>query len=155
VPFVRANAALTISDVEITRMTNLLCFLVPPYDPLLWIGELQAEQLCEPASSVMIQNGSLQHETSQMVRNALLHQSRPYEIAVVYIEWAGASYQKVVVPWTRVEQSFDALAFASHLGRSLLSRRATHLFQGLLTSALGNLSFGFEPRPRHLPSANL
>jgi hypothetical protein len=55
VPFVRANAALTISDVEITRMTNLLCFLVLPYDPLLWIGELQAEQLCEPVSSVMIQ----------------------------------------------------------------------------------------------------
>jgi hypothetical protein len=83
VPFVRVNAALTISDVEITRMTNLLCFLVLPYDPLLWIGELQAEQLCEPVSSVMIQNGSLQHQTSQMVRNALLHQSLPFEIAVV------------------------------------------------------------------------
>jgi hypothetical protein len=51
-------------------MTNLLCFLVPPYDPLLWIGELQAEQLCEPVSSVMIQNGSLQHQTSQLLRNA-------------------------------------------------------------------------------------
>src|SRR3954453_18624067 len=82
-PFVRINATLTISDVEITRMTKPLWFLVLPYDPLLRIGELQPKQLCEPVSSVMIQNGSLRRQTSQMARNALLHQSLPLEIAVV------------------------------------------------------------------------
>src|ERR671917_2769985 len=38
-------------------------------------------------------------------------------IAVVYVEWAGASYQEVVVPWTVVEQPNDALGFALRLAQ--------------------------------------
>jgi hypothetical protein len=34
-------------------------------------------------------------------------------IAVVYVEWAGAAHQEVIVPWTVVEQPEDALGFAS------------------------------------------
>src|SRR5687768_8427250 len=39
-------------------------------------------------------------------------------IAVTYVEWAGASHQEVVVPWTVIEQPADALGFAARLAGS-------------------------------------
>jgi len=36
-------------------------------------------------------------------------------IAVVYVEWAGAGYQQVVVPWTVIEQPSDSRGFAARL----------------------------------------
>jgi hypothetical protein len=39
-------------------------------------------------------------------------------IAVLYVEWAGAAHQEVVVPWTVIERPADGLDFASRLSRS-------------------------------------
>jgi Protein of unknown function (DUF1194) len=34
-------------------------------------------------------------------------------IAVMYVEWAGASHQKIIVPWTVIEQFSDGLNFSA------------------------------------------
>jgi len=39
-------------------------------------------------------------------------------IAVVYLEWADADFQRVVAPWTVIETEEDALAFAALLATS-------------------------------------
>jgi Protein of unknown function (DUF1194) len=39
-------------------------------------------------------------------------------IAVLYIEWAGAAHQEVIVPWTVIEQPRDGVDFAARLSRS-------------------------------------
>src|SRR5918997_2357156 len=39
-------------------------------------------------------------------------------IAVTYVEWAGAGYQEVVVPWTVIEQPTDGRAFAARLAET-------------------------------------
>ncbi len=36
-------------------------------------------------------------------------------IAIMYVEWAGASYQRIIVPWTLIEQPSDALTFSARL----------------------------------------
>jgi hypothetical protein len=38
-------------------------------------------------------------------------------IAVIYMEWAGESEQFVLVPWTVIERSTDAIAFADRLSQ--------------------------------------
>ena len=39
-------------------------------------------------------------------------------IAIAYVEWAGADYQRLVIPWTRVGSQGDAEAWADALGRA-------------------------------------
>jgi len=39
-------------------------------------------------------------------------------IAVAYTEWAGATYQRLVIPWTRIAGSQDAAAWSNRLGES-------------------------------------
>ena len=56
-------------------------------------------------------------------------------IAVVYVEWAGATYQEAVVPWTVIEQPADALAFATRLTQSPPYRSG-------YTSISGAIDFG-------------
>ncbi|MBO6796475.1 MAG: DUF1194 domain-containing protein [Maricaulis sp.] len=47
-------------------------------------------------------------------------------IAVVYLEWADADFQRVVAPWTVIETEEDALAFAALLATSpFISGRRT------------------------------
>jgi hypothetical protein len=36
-------------------------------------------------------------------------------IGIAYVEWAGAEYQRVVLPWTRIAGSGDAFAWATRL----------------------------------------
>jgi hypothetical protein len=36
-------------------------------------------------------------------------------VAIAYVEWAGAEYQRLVLPWTRVSTPADAFAWASRL----------------------------------------
>jgi hypothetical protein len=43
-------------------------------------------------------------------------------IAVVYVEWAGAGYQQMVVPWTVIEQPADSDAFAARWAESRIQR---------------------------------
>src|SRR5918993_2112831 len=43
-------------------------------------------------------------------------------IAVTYVEWAGAGYQQVVVPWTVIEHPADSHAFAARLAQMPIQR---------------------------------
>ena len=44
------------------------------------------------------------------------------KIAVTYMEWAGASDQKVIVPWTVLDNSESLMAFADKIASTPLSR---------------------------------
>lgn len=39
-------------------------------------------------------------------------------IAVAYVEWAGADYQRLVIPWTRIGSQAEAAAWADTLARA-------------------------------------
>jgi Protein of unknown function (DUF1194) len=60
-------------------------------------------------------------------------------IAVAYIEWAGASYQEVVVPWAVIEQPADGLAFAARLAQSPTRRIGYTSISGAIDFSLGQL----------------
>jgi hypothetical protein len=57
-------------------------------------------------------------------------------IAVTYVEWAGPASQRVIVPWTVLASSDDALAFARRLdGGEMLRERGTSISSGLYFAA--------------------
>ena len=58
-------------------------------------------------------------------------------VAVIYVEWAGAGYQQVVVPWTVIEQPGESRAFAARLAESSLQRVG-------YTSISGAIDFGLQ-----------
>jgi hypothetical protein len=67
-------------------------------------------------------------------------------IAVVYIEWAGASFQEVLVPWTLIEQPSDALAFSAYLAQSSTRRAGYTSLSGAIDYSLRLLrESGVEP----------
>jgi hypothetical protein len=39
-------------------------------------------------------------------------------VAVAYVEWAGMSYQQLVIPWTRIAGPAEAAAWSGRLARS-------------------------------------
>src|SRR3954470_2406425 len=43
-------------------------------------------------------------------------------IAVMYVEWAGATYQRIVVPWAVIKTPDDALKFSDRLAEAFISR---------------------------------
>ena len=53
-------------------------------------------------------------------------------IAVVYMEWSGAAEQNVVVPWTMIESSEGAFAFAERLDRTPIGRMVSTSISGAL-----------------------
>src|SRR5215211_7723661 len=56
-------------------------------------------------------------EVHEAIRKGMLGR-----IAVAYVEWAGASHQEVIVPWSVIEQPADSLEFAARLAESPTSR---------------------------------
>jgi hypothetical protein len=60
--------------------------------------------------------------------------SGPYgAVAVTYIEWSGAFYQVVTVPWRIITSDEDSLAFADELARAPITReQRTSISGGLL-----------------------
>jgi hypothetical protein len=60
-------------------------------------------------------------------------------IAVVYLEWAGAGYQQVVVPWTVIEQPSDSRAFAARLAESSIQRFGYTSISGTIDFSLTQL----------------
>ncbi|BCX17869.1 MAG: hypothetical protein KatS3mg117_1551 [Geminicoccaceae bacterium] len=57
-------------------------------------------------------------------------------IALTYVEWAGPSYQQVVVPWRLIEDRASAEAFAAELAEAPLNReRWTSISSGLRFAA--------------------
>jgi hypothetical protein len=73
-------------------------------------------------------------EVHDAIRNGMLGR-----IAVVYIEWAGASFQEVLVPWTLIEQPSDALGFATILARSSTRRAGYTSISGAIDYSLRQL----------------
>lgn len=68
------------------------------------------------------------------IRLDALIQSKP-RIAVVYVEWAGASHQEIVIPWTVIEHPADGLEFAERLAGGSIRR-------GSFTSISAAIDFG-------------
>lgn len=60
-------------------------------------------------------------------------------IAVVYVEWAGAGYQQVVVPWTVIEHPADGQAFAARLAESRIQRFGYTSISGAIDFSLQQL----------------
>jgi hypothetical protein len=58
-------------------------------------------------------------------------------IAVMYVEWAGASHQEVIIPWTVIEHPADSLKFAARLAGSSIHR-------GSYTSISAAIDFGLR-----------
>jgi hypothetical protein len=58
-------------------------------------------------------------------------------IAVTYVEWAGAGYQQVVVPWTMIEHPADGHVFAERLAQMPIQRHG-------YTSVSGAIDFSFR-----------
>ena len=69
-------------------------------------------------------------EVHEAIRKGMLGR-----IAVTYVEWAGAGYQQVVVPWTVIEQPSDSRGFAARLVESSIQRFG-------YTSISGAIDFG-------------
>jgi hypothetical protein len=60
-------------------------------------------------------------------------------IAVVYVEWAGAGHQEVVVPWTVIEQPADGHAFGARLAQKPLQRSGYTSASGAIDFSLAQL----------------
>ena len=68
-----------------------------------------------------------------------IHKGMLGRIAVVYVEWAGASFQEVLVPWTVIENPSDALDFAAYVARSSTRRAGYTSISGAIDYSLGQL----------------
>lgn len=56
-------------------------------------------------------------------------------IAIAYVEWAGSSHQRIIIPWTVIQDFTDAQRLASALSQSpILSGSGTSISNGLLVS---------------------
>ena len=74
----------------------------------------------DPDEQDLQRQGYVEAFRSPMVHQAI-HAGMLGRIAVTYVEWAGAhtpGYQKVIIPWTFLESSKDAIAFADWLARA-------------------------------------
>ena len=70
-------------------------------------------------------------------------------IAVVYMEWAGAQHQQVVVPWTVIEGPGSAAAFADRLAATPTGRAFWTSLSGALDAGMRLLeASGVEPARR-------
>ena len=70
-------------------------------------------------------------------------------IAVVYVEWAGAGYQQVVVPWTVIERPARAVPLRPAWPRAPSSATATPPSRAPSTSASGSCGqAAFRPSGR-------
>jgi hypothetical protein len=73
-------------------------------------------------------------EVHEAIRTGMLGR-----IAVTYVEWAGAGYQEVVVPWTVIEQPADGHAFAARLAANPVQRFGYTSVSGAIDFSLGQL----------------
>ena len=102
----RTNATSVHADAEVDLALVLAVDVSFSMDPDE--QELQRDGFAQAFRSIEVQ---------EAIRKGMIGR-----IAVVYVEWAGAGYQEVVVPWTVIEQPTDALAFATRLAQSRPSR---------------------------------
>ena len=85
----------------------------------------------EPDEQELQREGFVEAFRSKEVHYAI-RQGLLGRIAVVYIEWSGASEQWIVVPWTVMEQPEDALNFAVQLAQSPIRRAGDTSLSGAI-----------------------
>ena len=69
------------------------------------------------------------------IRNGMLGR-----VVVTYMEWAGATNQHVVVPWTEIGAAEDALSFADQLARAPIRRAPRTSISGAIDFSVGLLA---------------
>ena len=79
-------------------------------------------------------------EVHEAIRKGMLGR-----IAVTYVEWAGAGYQQVVVPWTVIERPGGAVAFAARLAESSIQRFGYTSISGAIDFSLNQLRQWHQP----------
>jgi len=92
----------------------------------------------ETDEQVLQRQGFVEAFRSQEVHEAI-RKGMLGRIAVVYVEWAGASYQQVVVPWTVIENSAASLQFADRLAQTPTSRMGYTSISGAIDISLWQL----------------
>jgi hypothetical protein len=90
----------------------------------------------DPEEQALQREGYVQALTSSEFLRAL-REGANGKIAVTYVEWAGASEQRIIVPWRLVEGPESADALASEIARVPLRRAAR-------TSVSGAIAFSKE-----------
>src|SRR5918997_2340674 len=71
----------------------------------------------EPDEQELQRQGFVEALRAPEVHQAI-HKGMLGRIAVTYVEWAGASHQEIIVPWSVIEQPADSLRFAERLSHS-------------------------------------
>jgi Protein of unknown function (DUF1194) len=88
----------------------------------------------DPDEQVLQREGYIIGLTSQEFLDAL-HQGIHGKIAVTYFEWAGASDQKIVVPWRLIDGPASARAFADEIAQAPYRRAYRTSISGALRFA--------------------
>jgi hypothetical protein len=89
----------------------------------------------DPDEQKLQRDGFSEAFRSPLVQDAIAHGLNG-RIAVIYMEWAGAADQKVVVPWTLIDTPASANAFAALLDREPTRRAARTSISGALDFAV-------------------
>jgi hypothetical protein len=70
-------------------------------------------------------------------------------VSVTYVEWAGVDDQKVIVPWTILDDAESAMTFADELGRTTIGRTGRTSISGVIDFSVKLLQqAGVEPMRR-------
>jgi hypothetical protein len=89
----------------------------------------------DPDEQKLQRDGFIEAFRSPLVQDAIAHGLNG-RIAVIYMEWAGAGDQKVVVPWTLIDSRASANAFAAALDQQPTRRAARTSISGALDFAV-------------------
>ena len=99
----------------------------------------------DPEEQALQREGFTDAFRSDLVQDAI-RRGTLGRIAVIYMEWAGASDQKVIVPWTIVDGAQSAQAFSDQLARLPTRRAARTSISGALDFSVGLLAAsGVQP----------
>jgi hypothetical protein len=90
----------------------------------------------DPEEQVLQRDGYREALVSPDFLNAL-KQGMHGRVAVTYVEWAGASDQRVIVPWRLVDGAASAQAVADEIGRQYLRRAARTSVSGAILYSAG------------------
>jgi hypothetical protein len=90
----------------------------------------------DPEEQVLQRDGYREALVSPDFLNAL-RQGMHGRVAITYVEWAGASDQRVIVPWRLVDGAASAQAAADEIGRQFLRRAARTSVSGALLYSAG------------------
>ena len=83
----------------------------------------------DPEEQALQREGFAEAFRSPLVHDAI-RRGMLGRIAVTYMEWAGASDQKVIVPWTILDNPESLMAFADKIANDAAATGAAHLHRG-------------------------